>query len=83
MNCIKEFFKGFKEGIESFVGNIKIIVNTVLLSIVYIIGIGLTSIFAKILGKHFLDMKLSTKQETYWSELGLKKKPADEYYKLF
>lgn len=83
MNSVKEFFEGFKEGFESFVGNIKVIVNTILLSVVYILGIGLTSIFAKILRKHFLDMKLSTKRETYWSELNLKKEPVDEYYKQF
>jgi hypothetical protein len=83
MNSLREFLKGFKEGSESFVSNIKVIINSILLSVVYILGIGITSIFAKIFGKHFLDMKLSGRGETYWSELNLKKRQEDEYYKQF
>jgi hypothetical protein len=83
MKSTKKFFEGFKEGCDLFAGNIRVIINTILISIVYIFGIGITSILAKIAGRHFLDMKLSTKRETYWSELGLKRKPVDEYYKQF
>jgi hypothetical protein len=83
MKSEKNFLKGFKAGFGIFSSNIKIIFNTILLSVVYIFGIGLTALFAKITGKHFLDMRLSGKRKSYWSELGLKKKPVDEYYKQF
>ena len=65
--------KDFGEGIS-------IVVNSVLLLIVYIIGIGITSIIARITGKDFLDKK---KENSYWSDLNLGKKPKEEYFRQF
>ena len=76
-------FKGFKKGMQDFGHNITIIINSILLSIVYIIGIGLTSIIAKIFKKSFLDTKISKEKKSYWSELNLKKKSLDKYYRQF
>jgi hypothetical protein len=50
---------------------------------VYVFGIGITSVLAKVFSKHFLDMKISRERESYWSELDVKKRPIDEYYKQF
>ncbi|MBW2984869.1 hypothetical protein KY361_07140 [Candidatus Woesearchaeota archaeon] len=83
MSKLKDFFKGFKEGMHSFGSNVTAIINSSLLTIVYLIGVGLTSIFAKLFGKHFLDIKLAKKKNSYWSDLDLKKKPIDEYYRQF
>jgi len=83
MTSEKNFFNGLREGFQLFGKNVQILVNATLLSIVYVFGIGVTSIFAKIFGKHFLDMKISKEQESYWSELDVKKRPIDEYYKQF
>lgn len=80
---MKEFFKGFKIGQKKFGEDIAIIINSILLSFVYLIGVGLTSIFAKIFGKHFLDLKVDENKKTYWSELNLGKKPLEEYYRQF
>ena len=80
---IKNFFKGFKEGIKLFGEHISIIINSVLLSFVYLIGVGLTSIFAKVFAKHFLELKPNTKTDTYWQDLNLTKKPLKEYYRQF
>ncbi|MBN1645423.1 hypothetical protein JW868_00110 [Candidatus Woesearchaeota archaeon] len=77
------FFKGLKKGTESFSSNITTIINTLLLSIVYFIGVGITSIIARLFGKEFLDLRQSKKIRTYWSTLNLKKKPMDEYYRQF
>ena len=57
--------------------NVAIIANSFIFLIVYIIGVGITSIVAKIFGKSFLDMKLSKKKKSYWSELNLKKQPIE------
>ena len=57
---MKKFIEGVKEGQKYFGENIAIIVNSVLLSLVYIIGIGIVSITAKIFKKEFLDTKIST-----------------------
>lgn len=82
MKRIKQFFTGFKEGLKDFSGNISIIVNTILLSLVYFIGVGLTSVIAKIFKKRFLQLKES-KRESYWKNLNLKKKKMEEYYRQF
>lgn len=76
------FFKGLKDGMKEFGGNISNLVNSILLSIVYFIGIGLTSIVAKIFKKQFLDTKLSDKK-SYWLDLNLKKKNIREYFRQF
>jgi len=78
----RRFLIGFKKGMSNFGYNIALIINTILLAIVYIIGVGLTFIFAKIFRKHFLETKLS-KKDTYWHDLNLKKKPIEEYYRQF
>jgi hypothetical protein len=83
MKTIKQFISGFKSGMQKFGQTISIVVNSILLSIVYLIGVGITSIASKILGKHFLETRLSKKRESYWSKLDLKKKPIDEYYNQF
>jgi len=81
MRKLKHFFNGFQKGVESFGDNISTVINFILLSIVYLIGVGLTSITAKIFGKHFLDMK--KKKNSYWVDLNLKKKSIDKYYRQF
>lgn len=78
----KLFFDGFKKGFKDFGHNISIIVNSALLVFVYLIGVGITSVVAKLASKHFLDTKRS-KSKSYWSELNLKRKPVDEYYRQF
>jgi hypothetical protein len=75
------FLRGIKKGIEEFSSSITIIVNSVLLLALYIVGVGGTSLAAKLVGKKFLQSRLGDK--TYWSELNLKKKPLEEYYRQF
>jgi len=82
MMDLNKFFMGFKKGAASFGHNISLLINTMLLTVVYLLGVGLTSIIAKMVGKHFLEIKLS-KNYTYWSDLKLKKKPIEEYYRQF
>ena len=78
----RRFLIGFKEGMKNFGQGIALIINTILLTFVYLVGVGLTSIVAKISRKHFLEMNLS-KNGTYWSDLNLKKKSIDKYYRQF
>ncbi len=81
MKKLRQFFNGFHKGMKSFSDNLSIIINFLLLSIVYLVGIGLTSIVAKLFSKHFLDMK--KKKDSYWHDLNLKNKSVEEYYKQF
>lgn len=75
------FVQGFKKGTETFGHSIITLVNCILLLFVYIFGVGLTSIVAKIVGKKFLEPEI--KGKSYWSDLKLKKKKIDEYYRQF
>ena len=80
MKNIKQFFNGFKEGAVDFNKNLTTLINVILLTLVYIIGIGIPSIIAKVSGKHFFD---TSRRDTYWLDLNIKKKPLEEYYKQF
>lgn len=78
---VKEKFNEFMKGSKMFGELISAIINLFLLSFVYFVGIGLTSIFAIILGKKFIDDK--TSKESYWEELNLTTRPFKEYYRQF
>ncbi len=79
----KPFIAGLKKGIHNFSQTIVVIVNSALLLLVYFVAVGLTSLISKLIGKNFLDINLSKNRKTYWSDLDLKKKPIDEYYRQF
>ena len=81
MSSLSQFLTGFQKGMKNFGHNISIIINTILLFFIYIIGVGITSVISKIVKKHFLDLKL--KKESYWSDLNLKKKKIEDYYRQF
>ncbi len=75
------FVKGFVAGFRNFGYNITNVVNFVLLLLVYFIGVGSTSLMAKLSRKKFLDLK--QKGETYWKERNLGKQTLDKYYRQF
>ncbi len=79
---ISDFFSGFRDGMKDFGDNIATIVNSALLLAVYLIGVGLTSIIARIFGKRFLDLRKESRK-SYWRDLNLKKKDIEEYYRQF
>ncbi len=88
MNCSPAksgvFLMGCKEGMHLFGQNLALIVNTILLSAVYLIGVGPTSLIARLVGKRFLETKLRKgKNDSYWQDLSLKKRPMEEYYRQF
>lgn len=82
-DIMKVYLKGFKKGFLEFGKNISTITNTLILLIVYIFGVGLTSVIAKLSGKKFLDLKLNSRQTSYWTELNLKNEPKEQYYRQF
>ena len=78
MNIIK----GIKKGMKYFGVVVSSIVNFILLLFVYLFGVGLTALIAKISGKNFLEIKILNRS-SYWSNLDLTKKPIKEYYNQF
>ena len=83
MTRIVGFAKGFRKGMNDFGTTLTMIVNSILLLIVYIIGVGVTSLVAKLFGKHFLERKIQKHAATYWKKLDLGKKPIDDFYRQF
>jgi len=59
-------FKDILNGQKFFGELIAVIINTILLSFVYFIGVGGTSIIAKISKKKFLEKEIGL--ETYWTD---------------
>lgn len=62
---------------------ISIIVNSFLLLIVYFIGVGITFIAAKLVGKHFIEKYPSQDHSSYWNIINLRSKNTNKYYKQF
>ena len=80
---LKLFFKGFRKGFLDFGQFMASIVNGILLSLAYFVGVGLTSLVAKIFNKHFLATKFFPEDKTYWSDLNLKERDIKEHYRQF
>lgn len=78
-----QFGSGLKSGQKKLGEDIAIIINSILLTIVYIVGVGVTSIFARIYRKNFMELKIEENNKSYWSSLNLNKKPIEEYYRQF
>ena len=84
MKPLKTFIKGFQQGIKQFGEHMNTSIVSILLVGVYIIGVGFSSISAKLFGKKFLELKAKeSKEKTYWSDLNLKKKKREEYHRQF
>jgi len=80
---LKSCFKGFKKGMKEFGDAVAIIVNSILLTFVYVLGVGLSSLMATLAGKQKIATKISKKRVSYWTDLDLKKKSLEEYYRQF
>ena len=83
MRMLRQFFFGFREGLKSFGENVSVIVNSFLLSMVYIFGAGITAVFARLVGKRFLDMDVSKGRDTYWADVRGGEKKLKNYYRQF
>jgi len=57
--------------------------SKVLLTIVYILGIGSAAILAKIFRKHFLELKLEPEKESYWAESKKEKNIPENFRRSF
>ena len=82
MKAVRRFFGGVGAGMKLFGTCMSTVVNTVLMSIVYFFGVGLSALFARIGRKELLATEVG-KQKTYWQSLRLRKKKTDDYYRQF
>jgi len=82
MNSIRLFARGFATGFKTFGHSINGVVNFFLLSLVYLLGVGPTSIIGRLLGKRFLDLKADS-GETYWVDNKVSKEDIENYHRMF
>lgn len=59
------------------------VVNTVLLMAVYCLGVGITSILARLMKKKFLDLRIDTNRTSYWVEIQEAPEKLSRYYRQF
>ena len=79
LNKIWNAIKSILDPITKIISNI---VNFILLFIVYFIGIGLVSVFMKLFGKHFLELKRKNKTSN-WQVHKVTKQSLEDYYRTF
>ena len=77
------FIESIKEGFKLFGDTIAYLVNSVLLFVVYVVGVGISALFVKLAGKELMRKKTDSKADTYWVPLNLKKEKMENYYRQF
>ncbi len=80
---IKKFFKDVKKGQKEFGDDIAAIINAVLLSLVYVFGVGLSFVIARLSKKKLLDKDVEKQRESYWEELNISNGKMEDYYRQF
>jgi len=80
---VHAFIKGVRSGMEKIGHLLAKAINSVLLLFVYVIGVGITSMIAKVAKKKFLDLEVSESRESYWEDLNLGKEEKQNYYRQF
>ncbi|MBI4367057.1 MAG: hypothetical protein HY543_09585 [Deltaproteobacteria bacterium] len=77
------FWRGWLLGSGRFGKLVAAAVNTALLTIVYIFGIGPTSLIARLAKHRFLDCGPAAAPTTHWRTLDLGTRPAEDYCRQF
>lgn len=80
---LNKIILGVGKGQRKFAEDIAVIVNSILLSIVYFLGVGITFLFSRLVGKRFLDLKIDKNTDSYWEDLNLSKNKMEEYFRQF
>jgi len=78
------FFKGFYEGIKEFSAILVGIINFILLLLVYIFGVGMSFVIAKVTRKKLMNLeKFDKKVKSYWIDKKIKKPNIKDAYRQF
>lgn len=82
MANLKTFWSSLHRGLRDFSEPIGVIVNSALLLIVYVVGVGLTVLLAKLSKKNFLNLRIDQRRSTYWEDFPMPKNK-ESYYSQF
>ena len=80
---MNHFFHSLKHGFYEFGHTLTILVNTTLLLLAYLVGIGPTAIIARLTGKRFLSAGPEPKKRSYWDPITQSNGKFEEYYRQF
>ena len=80
---VKGFFGKIFGAIKFFGEKVATAVNYILLTIVYVLGISVTWLIAKVLRKRFLELKPSRYKKSYWSDVEQVDYTKKENYRSF
>ena len=83
MSELKSILEEFHQGQKKFGEDIARLVNSVLLTIVYVFGVGFSWVLTRFSKKDLLELELEPRAKTYWKNLNLTTGPIKEYYKQF
>ena len=83
MGKIQLLFSGIYAGLGKFGSIVSSIINLIFLFIVFVLGIGVVSLIAKLVGKKFLTIKMDKKLNTYWQDTIMTKRKKEDYLKPF
>ena len=77
-------WQGFRDGFKTLGEDVSTLVNTVLLALVYILGVGITAIIAKIAGKRFLERDIAASNpKTYWNDVEDEHPDLESHFRQF
>ena len=76
------FLSGFHHGFGKFGRSVANAVNSVLLCIMYFLGVGSAAIITRIAGTKLLKLDAQEKK-SYYTEVEIGGEPNDEYYRQF
>ncbi|MBI5393526.1 hypothetical protein HZA96_06680 [Candidatus Woesearchaeota archaeon] len=79
----RRIWQAIKKGFLAFSHFMQKVVNTILLTIVYFVGVGLTSLISKLFGKHYMELKLDKDAKSYYKECMSTKKVKEEFYRMY
>lgn len=80
MRVVLAALRALKHGMTTFGADIATLVNSIFLTIVYLLGVGITAMVARLFRKRFLT--LTPQGKTYWHTIDTQPDD-DSYYKQF
>jgi hypothetical protein len=82
-NPLREFGSGWLAGFRKVGESVAVVVNAVLLSIAYVVGVGPIAVIGKLSRKRWLDVRFKSADESYWEEHVLSTEAMDKYRRQF
>jgi len=79
---LSDFAGGFRHGFADFGHGVSYVVNFLLLSVVYVIGVGAVSLLTKAFGKKYMDFGFK-KSSSYYTEKNMGGGSAEDYLRQF